>query len=57
MHLEFALGKEGGRERDGQAANVLIGVNQPLVRGHPEAATGNDEILWVIWKIFKKSVA
>ena len=44
MHLEFALGKEGGRERDGQAANVLIGVNQPLVRGHPEAATDRDEI-------------
>jgi len=33
---------EGGGE-DGQAMNVLIGVNQPLVRGHSlEAAT--DEV-------------
>jgi len=32
-----------GRGEDGQAMNVLIGVNQPLVRGHPlEAAT--DEV-------------
>ena len=32
------------RREDGQAANILIGVNYPLVRGHPEAVTDRDEI-------------
>jgi len=42
MSLEFVLGGGGGGG-DEQATNVPIRVNQPLVRGHPEAATGRDE--------------
>ena len=29
---------------DTQAANVPVGLNQPLVRGHPEVATGHDNV-------------
>jgi len=39
MSLEFVLRGRGG---DGQTAN--IGVNQPLVQGHPEAAIGRNKI-------------
>lgn len=38
-----ASGVRPGGEGE-QAANVLVGVNQPLVRGHPEAATGHDKV-------------
>jgi len=34
-----------GRGEDGQMTNVLIRINQLLIRDHPEAVTGRDEIL------------
>ena len=42
MPLEFALGGGGGG--DHRAANVSVGLDQPLVRGNPEEATGRDII-------------
>jgi len=50
MSQKFGFANDGNvpgvrsEGKDGHAANVSIEINQPLIRDHPEAATGRNPL-------------